>query len=148
MKFNLAWIDQEKRSSLKNDNETKWSWATELGIKLLWKDVSEVKYYSNIPYKPYLSMGAWRLYHGQKPPHHPNGEFCMTNYRPCPRIHQDTEQLSLISVEMSRDGKAKPSGQSLGDMFAYAKAYMIPRLMIEFWTLLKPGPSTKSWAQP
>ena len=55
---------------------------------------------------------------------------------------------SLISVEMSRDGKAKPSGQSLGDMFTYAKAYMIPRLMIEFWTLFKPGPSTKSWAQP
>ena len=38
-------------------------------------------------------------------------------------MYQVTEQLRLISFEISRNAKAKPPGQSLDDMLVYSKDY-------------------------
>ena len=77
-------------------------------------------------------MGAWPLHHGQKPPHYLNGAFCIKNNRTCLKIHQVTERLRLISVDISRDKKANHPARSLEDMLLHAKAYIILRPIIEF----------------
>ena len=60
-----------------------------------------------------MQMGAWGIQSSTKPSHHPNSAFCTKNNRFCPRIHQTTEQLRLISLKISCHAEAKPWGKAL-----------------------------------
>ena len=68
-----------------------------------------------------LTGSPGEYHHGQKPPHYPNGTYCTKIIHSCPRIHQVTKPLRLISFKISHIAKAKPLRRALVTFLVYAK---------------------------